>query len=168
MIEKTFEFMQNKPFDFSINLSESDLMDYSINSLIVEKLKKYGHGNRVVFEIVETERIDDYELVARFVQEIKHYGAKIAIDDFGSGFSNFQHVAKLNVDYIKIDGSLIQNILFDANSLAIVESIHAFASRLGIKTIAEYVETLAIYEKIKAIGIHYTQGYFIAPPSPRL
>jgi diguanylate cyclase (GGDEF)-like protein len=168
MIEKTFAYMQDKPFEFSINLSESDLMDYTINALIINKLAQFGIGERVVFEIVETEKIEDYELVAHFIKEVKRFGAKIAIDDFGSGFSNFQHISRLNIDYLKIDGSLVQNILDDSNSLAIVETIQAFATRLGIETIAEFVESEAIFNKVREIGIHHAQGYYIARPKPTL
>lgn len=123
-------------------------------------------GKRVIFEIVENENIEDYELVDYFIKEVKQFGAQIAIDDFGAGFSNFKHISRLNIDYIKIDGSLIQNILSDSNSQAIVETIHAFASRLGIKTIAEFVDNQAIFDKVTSIGIDFTQGYFIGKPAP--
>lgn len=166
MLEKTFNYFESLPYSFSINLSESDLIDYSINALIIEKLSKSNIGKRVIFEIVENENIEDYELVDYFIKEVKQFGAQIAIDDFGAGFSNFKHISRLNIDYIKIDGSLIQNILSDSNSQAIVETIHAFASRLGIKTIAEFVDNQAIFDKVTSIGIDFTQGYFIGKPAP--
>ena len=165
MLNKTFEHFLTLPYSFSINLSESDLIDYSVNALIIEKLSKFNIGNRVIFEIVETENIEDYALVDHFINEVKQFGARIAIDDFGAGFSNFKHISRLNIDYIKIDGSLIKHILEDSNSQAIVETIHAFASRLGIKTIAEFVDNKAVFDKINAIGIDYTQGYYIGKPS---
>ncbi|MGM0623002.1 MAG: EAL domain-containing protein [Campylobacterota bacterium] len=165
MLDKSFHFFKQRDFEFSINLSESDLADFSINSLIMEKLKQYDIGNRVVFEIVESENIDDYEMVARFIKEVKSYGAKIAIDDFGAGFSNFQHVSQLNVDYLKIDGSLIQNILIDKNSETIVEAIATFAKRLEIKTIAEFVDSQEIQDKVELMGIDFTQGYLFGKPA---
>ena len=116
--------------------------------------------------MMETENIDNYENVSEFIKSVKYYGAKIAIDDFGSGFSNFQRISQLNVDYIKIDGSLIQNILSDKNSLTIVETIATFAKRLGVKTIAEFVDSQEIQDKVVALGIDYTQGYFISQPKP--
>jgi len=165
MIDKTFRYFKDKACEFSINLSESDLADFSITTLIIKKLQSYGIGNRVTFEIVESENIDDYEMVSQFIQEVKKFGAKIAIDDFGAGFSNFQHVSQLNVDYLKIDGSLIQNILIDKNSETIVEAIATFAKRLGIKTIAEFVDSAEIHAKIIDMGIDFTQGYFIGKPT---
>jgi diguanylate cyclase (GGDEF)-like protein len=166
MLNKTFDYFQSLPYSFSINLSESDLIDYSVNALIIEKLSTSNIGHRVIFEIVETENIEDYELVAHFINEVKQYGSKIAIDDFGTGFSNFKHISRLNIDFIKIDGSLIKHILDDSNSQAIVETIHTFASRLNIKTIAEFVDNQAVFDKINEIGIDFTQGYFIGKPSP--
>jgi EAL domain-containing protein (putative c-di-GMP-specific phosphodiesterase class I) len=135
-----------------------------IHEFILQKLEHYNFGSRVVFEILETENIDNYENVSEFIKSVKYYGAKIAIDDFGAGFSNFQRISQLNVDYIKIDGSLIQNILTDKNSLTIVETIATFAKRLGVKTIAEFVDSQEIQNKVVALGIDYTQGYFISQP----
>ena len=164
MLRKTFEYFANYEYEFSINLCESDLADFSMNSYIIDLLEQYKFGSRVVFEIVETESISDYELVKDFIKRVKGYGAKIAIDDFGSGFSNFQHISELDLDYLKIDGSLIQNILIDPHRLAIVETIASFAKRLGIKTIAEFVDSQEVQDKIVELGIDYTQGYFISPP----
>jgi len=166
MLEKCFEYFKDKEFEFSINLSESDISDIGIHEFILQKLEHYNFGSRVVFEILETENIDNYENVSEFIKSVKYYGAKIAIDDFGSGFSNFQRISQLNVDYIKIDGSLIQNILSDKNSLTIVETIATFAKRLGVKTIAEFVDSQEIQDKVVALGIDYTQGYFISQPKP--
>ncbi|MGM0534275.1 MAG: EAL domain-containing protein [Campylobacterota bacterium] len=169
MIDKSFAFFKDKEYEFSLNLAETDLSDFSINTMLIEKLRQNpAIGPRVVFEILESENIEDYDLVTDFIREVKSYGAKVAIDDFGAGFSNFQHVSKLNVDYLKIDGSLIQNILTDKNSQTIVEAIATFAKRLEIKTIAEFVDDEAILEKIEAMGIDYAQGYLIARPGPAL
>jgi c-di-GMP phosphodiesterase len=164
MLRKTFEYFKDYEHEFSINLCESDLADYSMNDYIINLLERYQFGSRVVFEIVETESINDYELVKNFIKRVKEHDAKIAIDDFGSGFSNFQHISELDLDYLKIDGSLIQNILIDPHRLAIVETISNFAKRLGIKTIAEFVDSKEVQDKIVELGIDYTQGYFISPP----
>lgn len=168
MLSKTFEYFKDKEYEFSINLSESDLADFSMNDYIITLLEKYNFGSRVVFEIVETEGINDYNLVKEFIKHVKAYGAKIAIDDFGSGFSNFQHISELEIDYLKIDGSLIQNMLIDPHRLAIVETITNFAKRLGIKTIAEFVDSKEVQEKIVELGIDYTQGYYISEPKPNV
>ncbi len=91
-------------------------------------------------------------------------GCQIAIDDFGTGYSNFTHMIHLDVDYLKIDGSIIQNILTDKNSEIVVRTLVDFAGQLNIKTIAEFVDSKEIYEKVKQPGINYTQGYYFGKP----
>ena len=88
----------------------------------------------------------------------------LAIDDFGSGYSNYKHVLKLNSDILKIDGSLIKNILEDKDSLYVVESIVNFAKKINIKTVAEFVENEEIFNKLKEIGVDYFQGYYFSKP----
>ena len=108
--------------------------------------------------------MSETEHVLEFVKEVKRYGAKIAIDDFGSGYSNFSMLAVMKVDYIKIDGSLISNIDRNENSLLVVESIVDFARKLGISVIAEFVYSSTIYSKVKELGIEYSQGFYIDKP----
>ena len=97
---------------------------------------------------------------------MKTYGCKIAIDDFGSGYSNFEHLIQLNVDYIKIDGSLISNIDTNKASQTIVEMLAQFASKMQIKTIAEFVSTDSIKDVVETIGINESQGYLYSQPIP--
>jgi len=99
---------------------------------------------------------------------MKSLGCKIAIDDFGSGYSNFEYLLKLNLDYIKIDGSLIKNIETDANALIVVETIVDFAKRLKIKIIAEYVHNKGVSNKVKQLDIDRSQGYYLAEPKNSL
>ena len=96
--------------------------------------------------------------------QVKLLGSKIAIDDFGSGYSNFENILKLNVDYIKIDGSLIQGITKNTRHHIIVETIVEFAHKIGAKTIAEFVSDASIYTSIKKIGVDYSQGYYTGKP----
>ncbi len=131
----------------------------------MEMLKKYDIASRVVFEIVESEGIEDFKEINNFIDKVKELGCKIAIDDFGSGYSNFEYLIKLNADYIKIDGSLIKDILIKKSNEEIVITIIDFAKRQGFKTIAEFVSTKEIFEKVKDLGIDYAQGYYIDEPS---
>ena len=103
-----------------------------------------------------------------FIKVVKGFGCKIAIDDFGSGYSNFSHVLSLNVDYLKIDASLVKNILKDANSRVITQTIIDFAVNLNLKTIAEYVEDKESLELLEKMGSNYIQGYFIGKPKESL
>ena len=168
IIDKSFKTFEDSEFEFSINLSIEDIISNDIYRYIIEKLKSSNAGRRVIFELIESEAIEDFKKVERFTSEVRRYGAKIAIDDFGSGYSNFKYLANMNPDYIKIDGSLVQDIDVDNNSLMIVESIVEFAKKLDIKTIAEYVHSSVILEIVEKLGIDYSQGYYINEPSASL
>ncbi|MFY4769770.1 EAL domain-containing protein [Aliarcobacter butzleri] len=164
MIQKTFDYFKDKDFEFSINLTFEDIKSEYISSFIIELLKEYKIGHRVVFEIVESEEIDNFRKINEFFVTIKEYGCKIAIDDFGSGYSNFEYLAKLNVDYIKIDGSLIKDILINKSSQNIVSMLVNFAKGQKVKTIAEFVSNKDILNKVRELGIDYVQGYYIKEP----
>jgi EAL domain-containing protein (putative c-di-GMP-specific phosphodiesterase class I) len=144
-------------------------MSSEIFNFIIQKLKNNPSiAQRVTFEILESEAINDFKKISRFINEVSRYGAKIAIDDFGSGYSNFSYLIQINADYIKIDGSLIENIDVEEASFIIVETIVQFAKRLGIKTIAEYVHSSVVMDKVKELGIDYSQGFYIDEPSLQL
>ncbi|MCT7557690.1 EAL domain-containing protein [Aliarcobacter butzleri] len=164
MIQKTFDYFKDKDFEFSINLTFEDIKSEYISSFIIELLKEYEIGHRVVFEIVESEEIDNFRKINEFFVTIREYGCKIAIDDFGSGYSNFEYLAKLNVDYIKIDGSLIKDILKNKSSQNIVSMLVNFAKGQKVKTIAEFVSNKDILNKVRELGIDYVQGYYIKEP----
>ena len=92
----------------------------------------------------------------------------MALDDFGSGYSNFEHLMRLNVDFIKIDGSMIKGLDTDANSRLIVQIIAEFAKKLGVRTVAEFVHSGPVFEVVKELGIDYSQGYHFGKPEPSL
>ncbi|MDP3265656.1 MAG: EAL domain-containing protein [Sulfuricurvum sp.] len=150
---------------FSINLSDSDIRDPYTVQEIIKTIIKTETASRIVFEILESEGIENYEEVASFINQVKSLGAKISIDDFGTGYSNFENVLKLNVDYIKIDGSLIQGITANSRHNIIVDSIVDFAHKIGAQTVAEFVSDEAIYEAVKKHGIDHAQGYYTGKPA---
>jgi EAL domain-containing protein (putative c-di-GMP-specific phosphodiesterase class I) len=150
--------------EFSINLSDSDIRDPYIVKEIIHTITQTGTASRIVFEILESEGIENYEEVVEFITSVKSLGAKIAIDDFGTGYSNFENILKLNVDYIKIDGSLIQGITENSRHHIVVETIVNFAHKIGAKTIAEFVSSEEIYDAIKELGVDFAQGYFTGKP----
>lgn len=168
IIDKSFETFEDSEFEFSINLSIEDIMSNDIFKFIIEKLKNSKASNRVIFELLESDAIEDFKKVDRFISEVKRYGARIAIDDFGSGYSNFGYLTRINVDFIKIDGSLIQNIDIDKNAHLVVETIVEFAKKLEIKTVAEYVHSSMVMDKVRDLDIDYSQGYYINEPSVAL
>lgn len=165
IIDKSFAAFEDNEFEFSINLSIQDIMNSEMSKFIVAKLKNSLASNRVTFELLESEAIQDFKKVERFICEIKRHGAKIAIDDFGSGYSNFSYLTKMNPDFIKIDGTLIQDIDVDNTAYLVVETIVEFAKKLGIKTIAEYVYSSIVMDIVKELGIDYSQGFYIDEPS---
>ena len=164
IIEKSFEVFEKNDYEFCINISMDDIIDSDMYEFILNKLKSSQASKRVIFEIVESEAIQDFEKIERFIKEIKRYGAKISIDDFGDGYSNFSYLTKMNVDFLKIDGSLIKNIDVDKNSYLVVQTIVEFANRLGIKTVAEFVHSSSIMDKVVELGVDYSQGYYIDKP----
>lgn len=168
MIEKTFVAIKDKPVTASINFTVEDIRDDDTITFFKEKLNEYNVANQITIELTESEGIENYSEVAVFISEVKKLGCRIAIDDFGTGYSNFTHLIHLNVDYLKIDGSIIQNINKDKNAEIVAKTIVEFARQLGIETIAEYVDSQEILDKVKEIGIDYSQGFFLGKPQSTL
>jgi PAS domain S-box-containing protein/diguanylate cyclase (GGDEF)-like protein len=167
MIDKVFEEMAHHPkLQCSINLSIEDIHDTFMNPYIIEKIKQCEYSDRIIFEILESEGIENYEIISEFITEIKKYGVKVAIDDFGAGYSNFVYITKLNIDYIKIDGSIIKNIDTDITSQIITKTIIDFASQLNIKTVAEFVHSQSIHNYLQELSLNNLQGYYFGEPSP--
>jgi len=165
VLENSFNALKNTNMDISINLSALDIE----KPLTREKLhtlleKNKEDAKRIVFELLEDEKIKDFELIKKFIKEIKSYGAKIAIDDFGAGYSNFERLLNYQPDILKIDGSLVKNIETNSYSLSVVKTIVAFAKEQNIKIIAEYVENENIYNILYSLGVDYSQGYYFGKP----
>ena len=164
VLEKSFQKFEHLPFEFSVNISYEDIENPDFLDFIKGLLKKYDIAPKVVFEILEDESIKNYNLLISFVDEVKALGCKVAIDDFGSGYSNFEHLLKMNIDYLKIDASLIKNIATNENSYKITKTIIEFAKNLNLKTIAEFVENEEIFNIVRNLGADYSQGYFFSAP----
>lgn len=168
MVEKSFQKFAKLNYEFSINLSYRDLLDTELIQFIFEKLKTYHVGERLIFEILESDGIDNYNEVRQFIDKAKSFGCKIAIDDFGSGYSNFEHLLRLNVDLIKIDGSLIKNLNEDQSAIVVTRGVVQFARSLGIKTVAEFVHCEAVQNQVQALGIDFSQGAYFSMPRSEL
>jgi EAL domain-containing protein (putative c-di-GMP-specific phosphodiesterase class I) len=135
---------------------------------IVRLAERPEARGKIVFEILESEGIKNYENISLFIKKMQNKGIKIALDDFGTGYSNFDHILRLEVDYIKIDASLIKNIHRDRLSRSIVETILDLSKRLNVKSVAEYVHSSDVFLAVNELGIDYSQGYYIGEPSPDL
>ena len=134
---------------------------------IYDFLSTAKHPENFIFELLENEDIDDYNLMVEFVDKIHEFGAKISIDDFGSGYSNLQHIINLQSDIVKIDGSIVRNCCDNAgaeNLIALISTWKSLANS-SIRIVAEFVENQEIQDKLLNYQIDYSQGYLFAKPS---
>lgn len=168
MIDKVIGVFKNRSLPVSLNLSTQDLVNPELADYLESTIRNEGMGKVIIFEILESEGIENYEEVRAFVERFKAIGCRFAIDDFGSGYSNFEHLLKLNVDTLKIDGTLIKNLPHDRNAQIFVKHISDFAHEMGISTIAEFVACEEIYQQVRALGIDASQGYYFYEPSATL
>lgn len=167
MVEKSMYIFKDKAVDFSLNISGSDIEDDTTRQFLIEEIKKYPNiAKRMIFELLEDENFESFELLTEFITEVKSYGVKIAIDDFGSGYSNFTRLMEYQPDILKLDGSLIKNINTDLFSLNVVKTMKNFTDEMNLETVAEYVSSKEILEKVTELGITYSQGYEISEPVP--
>ena len=150
---------------FSMNLSSSDIANESIRELIEKKLRVCSKPEHVYFEILESEGVDDYKIVNDFINRIRAYDCKISIDDFGSGYSNYYRILELDIDTIKIDGSIIKKLPYDKNARYLLQTIIDFAGRQGYNVVAEFVSSEEILAEIKKFGIKYAQGFLLGKPT---
>jgi EAL domain-containing protein (putative c-di-GMP-specific phosphodiesterase class I) len=125
-----------------------------------------GVGERLIVEITETVAISNLDEVRGFVTRLKNFGSRIAIDDFGAGYTSFRNLRKLGVDIVKIDGAFVQNIAHSADDRAFVQTLLDLARRLGIKTVAEWVQDEASAVMLREWGCDYIQGRLIGLASP--
>jgi len=167
MVNQAFADFVGKPFEFSVNLTVRDMLSPEILRFLQETIALHPDtARRMVVEILESEGIENYKEVKQFLTILKDSGVKVAIDDFGSGYSNFGHILKLEVDYIKLDASLIRNLDSDANAQIIVKTIVGFSKELGLKTISEHVHTPEVQAAAQRLGVDFSQGFYLGRPGP--
>jgi len=164
VIQKVFQKARETSMSININLSIEDVVNMEIIKFIQDELSEKEIAHLITFELLESESIIDYEKVIGFIESVKELGCKIAIDDFGSGYSNFAYLLKFKPDYIKIDGSLIKNIHVDKNSYLITKTINDFAHSLGMKTVAEFVHCEAVLKLLQAMEVDEYQGFYFSEP----
>ena len=143
-------------------LGDTDFCDYVLHEIKSNDIEPPSIG----FEITETAVISNLATAIRFIEQIKKAGCQIALDDFGTGLSTFSYLKAIPADYVKIDGSFVRDMIDDEMDSAIVESINNICHVAGLKTIAEYVESEAIWQKLGRMGIDYVQGYAVHRPTP--
>jgi EAL domain-containing protein (putative c-di-GMP-specific phosphodiesterase class I) len=152
---------------YTINLSGASINDDQLLNFLKEQfLFNDVLPSSICFEITETTAITNLTKAADLINEIKQLGCSFALDDFGSGMSSFTYLKNLPVDYVKIDGSFVRNIVTDGIDRALVDCMNRISHEVGMQTIAEFVENDAILAELRLLGIDYAQGYGIDHPIP--
>lgn len=170
MMENAFKILTQHPGKtLFINLSPKSLIITEFIPNVLKITSKYGvKPDNIVFELTERETVKNISALEKFVANLRSEGYKFAIDDFGSGFSSYEYIKRFPVDFVKIDGDFIKNILTSSKDMAIVKSLLILTEEFNIKTIAEFIENQEIFDKIKELNINYGQGYFIGKPQKNM
>ncbi len=165
MIEEALNLIKEKNKRVAVNISYDDIANSRTLKNIFKLLNQNSDYTHLLeFEILESEQIKNFDEVIKFIHEIKKYNCKVGVDDFGAGYSNFIILTNLDINYIKIDGSLIENLNNHQNKQIIIQMIATFSKKFGFKTIAEFVSNEDIYNKVKELGVDYCQGYYFCEP----
>ncbi|MCW8889878.1 MAG: EAL domain-containing protein [Sedimenticola sp.] len=167
LIQNDYEALVMGGFRFAINLSGGSVNDEDTLLFISQKMSEYRiPAGMISFEITETAAIANLSSATHFIRTLKKAGCRFSLDDFGSGLSSFAYLKNLPVDYLKIDGAFVRDIVDDPIDHAMVQAIHQIGQVMGLKTIAEFVETDQALDRLREIGVDYAQGYGIARPEP--
>jgi PAS domain S-box-containing protein/diguanylate cyclase (GGDEF)-like protein len=169
MIDLATKAAKKSGKEISVNITIEDVECSEIVKTIEKAMIESECGELIVFEITETEEIKNYHALRSFIELVKtRFGSKVAIDDFGSGYSNFENLLELDFDYLKIDGSIVAKIESNRQSDILLDAIVAFSQKLDIKTIAEFVSNENILKIVSERNVDYAQGYFIGKPEKEL
>ncbi|MBT8349113.1 MAG: bifunctional diguanylate cyclase/phosphodiesterase [Sulfurovum sp.] len=169
VLREVFKTLETyKDVEISVNLDLDDLDNADMMKLITHNLyENRAIANRLTFEILEEHEVTDYGKVMFYLQQLKAFGSKIALDDFGSGYASYSYLIKLNIDILKIDGSIIQELKSTPHhAKTVITSIRELAESFQYELVAEFVSDEDIYTIIKELGISYAQGYYLGEPKP--
>ena len=166
VILNIFDILEKNPDKkFSINIDNFLLLNYKIIGMFEEFFESHPElCSGLMIELLETNEVQSYKEISILIKRLRGWGYMVAIDDFGSGYSNFAHVLKLNVDFIKIDGDIIKNIITDKASLAITKAIFSISNEINTPLIAEYIANEEIVNVTEGIGITNLQGFHLSEP----
>jgi len=170
--ERAFEQLSRSPLKpgavrVSINLSGPTLSDPAFLEWLLSAMAKYGiDGTSIVFEITEAAAAANLAQVQQFIRRLTSHGVRFALDDFGTGVSSLAYLKNLEISTIKLDGSYVRDVLTNTRSQALVRAIVQLADAMGITTVAEYVETNGVRDRLAALGIQFGQGFALGRPGP--
>lgn len=165
VIAQACETFRNRNEEFSVNLSIRDMVDPHTVRFIEETLVQTGTAHRMIFEIVESEALENFKAAVSFIHRMKNLGVKIAVDNFGTGLSHLENIVKLEADYVKLGGSLIHAITTDPKEARLAEAIAEFAKKLNVKVIGVQVSDKEAYTQLHQIGVDYAQGNYTGKPA---
>lgn len=169
IISQSFKMFSSNDLAFSINITGEDLVQNYLEEYLLRNVKIYNISpSRVVLELLEDITTLDKGTTLKQLTSLREHGFKVAIDDFGAENSNMMRLLEIKPDYLKIDGAFIKNIVDDVKSQIIVEAIIGICKKSGIQIIAEYVHNAKVQERVKSLGIDYSQGYFFSEPRAKL
>ncbi|HQS82014.1 MAG TPA: EAL domain-containing protein [Thiobacillus sp.] len=165
--QRYLEARREKHCMFAVNLSGASLKDPTFRRMLLERLQNNpAQGPHLCFEITETAAIGNLAVVNEFIEAMREFGCSFALDDFGSGLSSFTYLKNLKVDYLKIDGAFVRDIATNPIDRSMVEAIHRIGHQMGLKTVAEYVESAQTLAVLREIGVDYVQGNGVHCPEP--
>lgn len=169
VINSVFKEIKRLNVHISINLNFSDILDNKIYKLIIDSINRYKeYASFLTIELLEYEKIENISALRKRIYEIKSYGVSISLDDFGSGYANYEVFKQLPIDIIKIDGSLIKDLPNSIISYKIVKSIIIFARELNIATVAEFIHSEEVLESAKKLDFDYLQGFYLSVPKKEI
>ena len=155
------------PARFSINLSGASMADPTLVDFVRQQLRTHRVKPELVcFEITETAAVANFDVAVQLMNGLRDLGCRFALDDFGAGMSSFTYLKRLPVDYVKIDGAFVKDMSKDEVDFAMVEAIHNIAHRMGLRTVAEFVQNDTTIEMLRSLGVDYVQGYGVEKPRP--
>jgi EAL domain-containing protein (putative c-di-GMP-specific phosphodiesterase class I) len=166
VLQKAVDMLQKQDdVNLSINLDIQDILNEDILELLRLTFEgKQELADRVTIEILEHEEITNFEVISKSIAKLKAFGLSIALDDFGSGFANFRYMINLDIDILKIDGSIVKNVDKDKAAYNIIKAIVEFAKSMDMKIVAEQIETKEECDTIISLGVDYLQGYYLGRP----
>ncbi len=164
MVEQAFYVSQLTNTGISVNISFHDMLSKNLVDFILKKCQTYNSSGKVIFEILERDELIEIEGCRNFINTVREAGCLVAIDDFGSGYSNFSNLLTIPTDIVKIDGSLIKQVTYNINARNMIGSIVQFCKKSDKKVVAEYVETSELAEELKNLDVDFLQGYFFGEP----
>ncbi|MGH8204030.1 MAG: EAL domain-containing protein, partial [Steroidobacteraceae bacterium] len=166
-VPSTRDGVEEAAFTVAINLSGTTLSDPGFLEFLIDALETHEPTpGALCFEVTETAAITNLGHASYLMREMASRGCLIALDDFGSGLSSFNYLRQLPVNYLKIDGNFVQNVATDPIDRSMVEAIVQIGRAIGIETVAERVETPAVLDTLRRIGVGYAQGFLVGRPTP--